>query len=108
MKKLTVMEETVLLAIFRLKEKAYSVTIHRMILEMTGRDIIMGTLFNTLKQLYQKGYLLKSKDKPKQGVKSIILYTVSKEGLRALEQTRSMHDQIWAEIPKVLTHGKEK
>lgn len=108
MKKLTVMEETVLLAIYRLKDNAYSVTIHQTILEMTGRDMIMGTLFNTLKQLYQKGYLLKSKDKPKQGVKSIVLYNISEEGLKALEQTRAMHDHIWAEIPKVLYHGKDK
>jgi DNA-binding PadR family transcriptional regulator len=107
MKKLTVMEETVLLAIYRLKDNAYSVTIHQMILEMTGRDMIMGTLFNTLKQLHQKGYLVKSRTKPKPGVKSIVLYDISREGLEALEQTRNMNQRIWAQIPKVLYDGKE-
>ncbi|MFH1942925.1 MAG: hypothetical protein ABIL68_12560 [bacterium] len=38
MKRLTVIEETVMLAVYRLKKNAYSVTIHREILEMTGKD----------------------------------------------------------------------
>ncbi len=108
MKKLTVMEETVLLAIYRLKDNAYSVTIHQMILELTGRDMIMGTLFNTLKQLYQKGYLSKTRNKPKPGVKSIVMYRISEEGFKALEQTRAMNTKLWAEIPKALYHGGEK
>ena len=102
MKRLTVIEETVMLAIYRLKDNAYSVTIHQEILEMTGKDMIIGTLFNTLKQLHHKGYLLKSKGRPVKGGKSIILYKISKEGLVALEQTRAMNNRIWNEIPEVL------
>ena len=102
MKKLTVVEETVMLAIYRLKDNAYSVTIHQMILEMTGKDMIIGTLFNTLKQLHHKGYLLKNTGKPMKGGKSIMLYQISKEGFEALEQTRAMHNRIWNEVPRVL------
>ena len=105
MKKLTVIEETVMLAIYRLKENAYSVTIHQTIMEMTGKDMIIGTLFNTLKQLYHKGYLTKSTGKPANGGKSIVLYRISKEGFEALEQTRAMHNRIWDQIPKVLYKG---
>ena len=102
MKRLTVIEETVMLAIYRLKDNAYSVPIHRMILEMTGKDMIIGTLFNTLKQLHHKGYLLKETGKPVKGGKSIMLYKISKEGFEALEQTRAMHNRIWNEVPEVL------
>lgn len=104
MKSLTVLEETVLLAIYRLKEDAYSVTIHLKILEMTGKDLIIGTLFNGLKQLHRKGYVQKRKGKPLQdkGGKSIMFYSVSKEGLKALEHTRKMHDRIWADVNEVL------
>jgi PadR family transcriptional regulator PadR len=105
MKKLTVVEETVMLAVYRLKENAYSVTIHQEILNMTGKDMIIGTLFNTLKQLYHKGYLLKIKGTPAQGGKSIMLYKISKEGFEALEQTRAMHNKIWNQIPKLLYRG---
>lgn len=102
MKRLTVIEETVMLAVYRLKKNAYSVTIHREILEMTGKDMIIGTLFNTLKQLHYKGYLMKTKGTPVQGVKSIMLYKISKEGFEALEQTRAMNNKIWDNIPEVL------
>lgn len=107
MKKLTVMEETIMLAIYRLKDDTYSVTIHQKILEMTGKDMIIGTLFNTLKQLHHKGYLMKRKDRPVQekGGKSIMLYQITKEGFEALEQTRVMHNKIWEQIPKVLYRG---
>ena len=105
MKKLTVMEETVMLAIYRLEDNAYSVTIHQKILEMTGKDMIIGTLFNLLKQLHYKGYLLKSTAKPEYGGKSIVLYRISKEGFEALEQTRAMHNRIWDQIPEVLYRG---
>ena len=105
MKRLTVMEETVMLAIYRLEDNAYSVTIHQKILEMTGKDMIIGTLFNLLKQLHYKGYLLKSTTKPEKGGKSIVLFRISKEGFEALEQTRAMHNRIWDQIPKVLYRG---
>lgn len=105
MKKLTVIEESVMLAIYRLEDNAYSVTIHQAILELTGKDMIIGTLFNTLKQLYHKGYLLKETGKPLKGGKPIVLYRISKEGLEAMEQTRTMNKKIWAQIPDVLYKG---
>jgi DNA-binding PadR family transcriptional regulator len=105
MKRLTVVEETVMLAIYRLKGDAYSVTIHQEILEMTGKDMIIGTLFNTLKQLHHKGYLMKIKGKPVKGGKPIVLYRISKEGFEALDQTRQMHNRIWDQIPELLYKG---
>jgi len=105
MKKLTVIEEAVMLAIYRLKDNAYSVTIHQEILDMTGKDMIIGTLFNTLKQLHHKGYLLKKTGKPVKSGKSIMLYQISNKGIEALEQTRAMHSRIWDEMPKVLYRG---
>ena len=108
MKSLTVFEETVLLAIYRLKENAYSVTIHQKIFEMTGKDVIVGTLFNTLKQMDRKGYLNKKKGRPvnEKGGKNVVFYNISVEGFKALEQTRKMNEKIWEEIPEILYSGK--
>ena len=107
MKSLTVFEETVMLAIYRLKENAYSVTIHQKIYEMTGKDVIVGTLFNTLKQMDRKRYLNKKKGRPlnEKGGKSIVFYSISKEGFKALEQTRKMHEKLWDKIPEILYKG---
>ena len=104
MKPLTVVEETVMLAIYRLKGQAYSVTIHQEIMTMTGKDMILGTLFNTLKQLHGKNYVQKTKAKPptEKGGKDVLLYNLTKEGLDALEQTRSMNARIWDQIPETL------
>jgi DNA-binding PadR family transcriptional regulator len=107
MKRLTVVEEAVMLAIYRLNDNAYSVRIHQKIMEMTGKDMIIGTLFNALKQLNRKGYLIKTKGKPihGKGKKSIMLYRISEEGFEALEQTRAMNNKIWDRIPGVLSRA---
>lgn len=105
LKKLTVVEETVMLAIFQLLDNAYSVTIHQKILEMTGKDMIIGTLFNTLKQLLNKGYIQKTVGKPTRGGKNIMLYKISDQGLKALEQTREMHNRIWNDMPDMFCKG---
>jgi DNA-binding PadR family transcriptional regulator len=107
MKRLTVFEETVLLAIYRLKENAYSVTIHQKILDMTGKDVVLGTLFNSLKQMDRKGYLIKKTGKPfyDRGGRNIVFYSVSNEGINALEQTREINRKIWDDIPELLHKG---
>lgn len=93
-----------MLAIYRLRENAYSVTIHQKIYEMTGQDIIVGTLYNTLKQMDRKGYLIKKKGKPinEKGRKRIIYYSISKDGFYALDKARKTHKRIWEDIPEVL------
>lgn len=105
LKSLTVFEETVMLAVYRLEENAYSVTVHQEILSMTGKDVILGTLFRTLDQLHRKGYLIKSKGEPAKmkGGKSKIFYSITDEGYDVLEQTRKMHQILWNDIPEVLT-----
>ncbi|MFC1493609.1 PadR family transcriptional regulator [candidate division KSB1 bacterium] len=104
MRSLTVFEETVMLAIYRLKGNAYSVTIHQEIMKMTGEDVIVGTLFNALKQLGRKGFLNKMNGRPlhDRGGKDIMFYDISIDGYRALEKTRELHNKIWNKIPEVL------
>ncbi len=104
MKTLTVFEETVLFAIYRLGEQAYSVDIHQKILEMTGKNVIIGSLYNALSQLLKKGYLNKQKGAPvsAQGGKSKMYYKISKIGLKAMQETRDMHEKLWNEIPHVI------
>ena len=104
MKSMTVFEEAVMLAVYRLNQNAYSVTIHQEILATTGKDVILGTLFRTLDQLRRKGYLTKNKGEPvkAKGGKSKMFYSITDEGYHALEQTRKMHEKIWNEIPDVL------
>jgi DNA-binding PadR family transcriptional regulator len=50
-------EEFILLALMRLRENAYGVTIRREIAERTGRDVSVGAVYTTLERLERKGYV---------------------------------------------------
>lgn len=50
-------EELVLLALMRLGEDAYGVSIRQEIERRTGRDISIGSVYTTLDRLERKGYL---------------------------------------------------
>ena len=97
MKSLTIFEEAVMLAVYRLHQNAYSVTIHQEILALTGKDVVLGTLFRTLDQLFRKGFLTKIKGEPvkMKGGKSKMFYCITDEGYQAMEQTRKMHEKLW-------------
>jgi len=51
------LEELVLLALIRLKDNAYGVTIRRELIERTGRDVSIGAVYTTLERLEGKGYV---------------------------------------------------
>jgi PadR family transcriptional regulator PadR len=109
MKEITVLEEIILTTIFRLNEEAYGVSIRRKVSEITKKDIIYGTLYNTLDQLLRKGYVRKKlgKPTPRRGGRGKIYYTLTANGLKALQYSRELHLRIWDGIPE-LTADKVK
>jgi DNA-binding PadR family transcriptional regulator len=50
-------EQLVMLAILRLKERAYGVEIRRAVAERTGRDVAAGAVYTTLGRLEGRGYV---------------------------------------------------
>lgn len=50
-------EHLVLLAVMRLGDDAYGVTIRRLIAERAERDVSFGAVYSTLRRLHVKGYL---------------------------------------------------
>ena len=102
MQELTTQEEIILTAIWRLKEEAYGVLIRKTIAEITAKQIMYGTLYNTLSQLLRKGYVSKSKGEPTaaRGGRSKMYYRITRDGLRALQHTRDLHRSIWQGIPE--------
>ena len=50
-------EQLVLLAVLRLDEEAYAVSIRAVILEEAGVDLSRGTIYVTLERLERKGYV---------------------------------------------------
>jgi PadR family transcriptional regulator PadR len=79
-------EQIVLLAILRLNNDAYGVTIRNEIEKCTGREPAPGALYTTLDRLEEKG-LVRSKmgdPTPERGGRSKRYFTVSATGTRAL------------------------
>lgn len=90
----------VLLAIWRLKEKAYGVSIRRQVRKDTGKDYTYGTLYGLLRQMAYKGYITKSKGDPlpKKGGRSRAYFSLTLLGIRALKDAVELHKRLWKDI----------
>jgi PadR family transcriptional regulator PadR len=102
MKDLTKTEEIILLAIWRLKDKAYGVKIRRHISELTGKDFTYGNLYSALNQLTKKKYVIKHREEslPARRGWTRMYYTLSPFGLKALKEAYEMNEKIWKGISK--------
>jgi DNA-binding PadR family transcriptional regulator len=79
-------EQVVLLAILRLEDDAYGVTIRNEIEECTGREPAPGALYTTLDRLEEKG-LVRSRmgdPTPERGGRAKRYFTVSAKGIKAV------------------------
>lgn len=90
-------EEMVLLAIWRLRDKAYGVSIRRQILKDTGKDYTYGTLYGLLRQLAHKDYvgMIKGNPTPEKGGRSKNFFRITPEGIQALKDALKLHQRLW-------------
>jgi PadR family transcriptional regulator PadR len=97
MKSLSILEEIILTSVLRLGDDAYGVTVRRKAEEVTGKNILYGTLYNTLDQLVRKGWLSKTQGQPtaERGGRSKMYYHVTPDGIRSLREAHALHQQIW-------------
>ena len=100
MKELSKAEEMILLAIYRLKNNAYGVTIRQKILETADKDYTYGTLYGLLEQLVRKDYVIRVKGEPtsERGGRSKTFYRLTKTGVEALKRAQEMHRLVWKGI----------
>ncbi|MFC1563980.1 PadR family transcriptional regulator [candidate division KSB1 bacterium] len=101
MRILTFKEEIILAAVWKLGGSAHGVPIREKVIEMSRKDIVYGTLYNSLEYLIQKGYIISEKGDPtpERGGKSKTVYTITAQGKKALKDTRELHDSIWLDMP---------
>ena len=100
MKYLTKSEEILLLAIWRLKDNAYGVSIRKQVLEITGEEMTYGTLYSSLDQLVKKGYVHKEigEPTPERGGRRKIFYSILPKGYEALRQAQELTRTLWGDI----------
>ena len=103
MKYLTKAEEMFLLAIWRLKDNAYGLTLRTQIRESSHIDYSYGTLYGILDQLTHKEYIdrIKGDPTPKRGGRSKIYYRITPRGIEGLKKALEIHKTVWQGITEL-------
>jgi DNA-binding PadR family transcriptional regulator len=85
-------EQMVLLALLRLKDDAYGVTVRREIQRRTDRRVAIGAVYACLERLERKGYVTAevSEPQPIPGGRSRKYFRFTRAGATALQQARDM------------------
>ena len=104
MELLTKLEELVLIAVLRLQDKAYGISIYNTIVNLTGNGVSVSTVYFPLERLVRKGYLQTSKGEPtpKRGGMSKRYYRLTCSGIKALQENRSLNQEAWKGVSELL------
>jgi DNA-binding PadR family transcriptional regulator len=109
MELLTKLEEMVLIAVLRLKNKAYGISVYKYIVELTGNEVSVSSVYFPLERLARKGYLQTLMGEPtaKRGGMSKRYYRLTKSGIEALQENRSLHETTWKGVSDILKSTEE-
>ena len=82
-------EHIVVLALLRLEDRAYGVTVRQEIEHRTGREVSIGAVYATLDRLERKGYVLShpGDPTPERGGRSKRFFRITADGLEAVSRT---------------------
>ena len=97
-------EQMVLMAVLRLGDEAYAVTIREEIERRTGRVVSRGAIYITLDRLEKKGYLESwlADPTPERGGRAKRFHRVSASGATALRRSRAALDKMWQGLEPVI------
>lgn len=90
-------EQLVLLAALRLGEDAYAPRIAEVLERRADREMSRGTLYGALDQLERKGFIAFDVQPPtgRRGGRRRRRFTVTPDGIEALQQIRSVMTRMW-------------
>lgn len=91
------LELVVLLAVARLADDAYGVSVREEIEGRSGRALSLGAVYSTLYRLEEKGHVSSGRGEPtaERGGRAKRLYRVEASGARAAAETRRMLERMW-------------
>jgi PadR family transcriptional regulator, regulatory protein PadR len=89
-------EQVILLAILRLRDNAYGVTIRAELADRAGRNVAPGALYTALERLETKGLITSrmSDPTPQRGGRSKRHVTVTAAGMRALTRALRAYERL--------------
>jgi DNA-binding PadR family transcriptional regulator len=91
-------EQLVLLALVRLGDEAYGVTVHEQLEQRAGRDVALGAVYKTLARLEAKNLVAARLGEPtaERGGRRKRHYTVTAAGRRALARSLAALERMTA------------
>jgi len=94
-------EEMILLAVWKLEDNAYGVTIREYIERMTGCRWLFGAVYGPLGRLVNHGYVetYESEPLPERGGRRRVLYRLAAAGREELQRVRDLTAALWADAP---------
>ena len=101
MKFLSRIEEIILLAIWKLQDNAYGITIQNQVVKDTGVEWMSGAIYGPLSRLLKNGYVTSFKGEtiPERGGRHKIFYKLTPEGKKKLIAIQEVNNAIWSGIP---------
>jgi len=110
LKKLTMNEQIFLIAIWHLGDEAYGLKIREKVMELTGSEVLFGTIYNTLNYLVKKDYVEARKGDPEQEKQDSkrVYYQITDAGFKALQKARKLQKTLWQGIPDFVSETAKK
>lgn len=90
-------EQLVLLAVARLEDGAYGMSIRREIEANSRRHVAIGAVYSTLERLRDKGYVRgrKGDAPPERDGRARKFFALTNDGITVLEEARALQDRMW-------------
>lgn len=103
------LEQLVLLAVLRLGDDAYAVSVRDEIRRRTARSISRGAVYTTLDRLQRKGYLRSElgDPTPERGGKARRMFTLEPDGQTALQESLSELQRMARGLDDAIDFGAE-
>jgi DNA-binding PadR family transcriptional regulator len=96
-------ELMVMLALIRLGDEAYGVTISEEIEEHSGQDVAIGSVYAALERLANRGFVVSrvGESTPERGGRAKRYFNVTGKGLKVVRDTQRTLLRLWSDLPKL-------
>lgn len=90
-------EQIILLAVVRLKDAAYGITIRDEIEACTGRDVSIGSVYSALDRMERRAFVSSALGEPSaaRGGRAKRFYAIEKPGVFALHESKLSLASLW-------------
>src|SRR4029450_5307872 len=96
-------ELMVMLAIIRIGDDAYGVSISNEIEETTGSEVLLGSVYDALTRLQEKGLIASTLGEatPERGGRAKRHFRTTARGLRLVRDTQRALVKLWSGLPQM-------